>query len=144
MAAYDKKEDRMPEGYSPYSIRQYTPEQANLFNKLFRYVRPGSFTSRLAHGRRSAFHEMEEPAMEQYGDLLSGMGARFGQSGMAAKSAPFRSGAASDFLDRLKSSRHAYRQQALQDLMGMSSELLKQRPYERGLVEGDPDIEYIF
>ncbi len=135
MASYSSKNESMPEGYSRFAINQYTPEQSRLFKSSMKRIGKGSYLDRLATGDDSAYDEMEAPAMQQMGGLQSGLNSRFGGGSGGMKSGPFRNQASSDFAMSLKAGRHGLRQQAIMDLMGMSNQMLQQRPQERGLIE---------
>lgn len=134
--------NKVPSGYKSGQMQQFTPEQMQLFQQMFSQVSPDSFTSRIAGGDQGAFEEMEAPAMRQFSEVLGGLGSRF--SGMggpgslgARKSSGFQNtatAAASNFAQDLASRRQQLQRQAIQDLMGMSSDLLGKRPYEQFLV----------
>lgn len=129
--------EKIPSGYSPYSIQQFTPEQMQLFQSLFPHLSPDSFLSRLASGDQSGFEEMEAPALKQFSGLQGNIASRFSGMGLGGtKSSGFQNTmntAAQDFAQQLQSNRQNLRQQAITDLMGLSSNLLNQRPFEKGL-----------
>jgi len=131
--------DVLPEGHDAAQLQQFTPEQMQLFKQMFSHVGPDSFTSKLASGDQSAFAQMERPALQQFNATQGNIASRFSGMGMGGrKSSAFQNttnAAASDFASNLQSQRMGYQQQAIKDLMGMSGELLGQRPYERQLVE---------
>lgn len=112
---------------------KFTPEQMQLFQQMFGQVGPDSFLSRLAGGDQSMFDEMEQPAIKQFGALQSGLASKFSGMGMGGrKSSGFgleSNAAAQDFASQLQSQRLGLRNQAIKDLMGMSSDLLSQDPY---------------
>lgn len=127
-------------GLKTMNVQQFTPEQLSLFQSLFSSVGPESFTSRLAGGDQGAFDEIESPALQQFSGIQGGIASRFsqGEGGKgnlgARKSSGFQNyqnSAASDFAQRLQSNRYNIQRQAIQDLHGMSSSLLGQRPYEQ-------------
>ncbi len=121
-------------GYDVNQLQRYTPEQMNLFKSMFSNVSPDSYTSRLAGGDRSAFEQMEAPAMRQFNELQGNIASRFSGMGSGARrSSGFQnqmSAAGSNFAQDLQSRRQELQRQALQDLMGMSTTLLGQQPYE--------------
>ncbi len=130
---------KAPEGYSQGKMNNFTPEQMQLFSQMFGHVGPNSFTSKLAQGDQQAFQDMERPALQQFNGIQGNIASRFSGMGMGGrKSSGFQNtmnSAASDFASNLQSQRMSYQQQAIKDLMGMSSELLGQRPFENYLVE---------
>lgn len=131
--------EKIPKGHGKYKIQQYTPEQMDLHQSLHSHVGPDSFTSRLASGDQSMFEEMEAPAMRQFQALQGDVSSRFSGMGMGARrGSGFQNEMnqqTSNFAQDLQSKRVSMRQQAIKDLMGMSGDLLNQRPYETGLVE---------
>lgn len=135
--------DQVPSGYKAGSIQQFTPQQMKLFSQLFGHVGPESYTSRLAEGSEDIFNEIEAPALRQFSALQGGMASRFsGMGGQGALSSRGSSGfqntmnqAGMDFASQLQSQRQGLQRQALQDLMGMSNQLLGQRPFERTLTQ---------
>ena len=130
---------KIPKGYAEASLQQFTPEQMQLFQDMFSHVGPESFTSRIAGGDQSAFGEMEAPALREFSGQLGNLASRFSGMGMGArKSSGFQNtatAASSNFAQDLASKRMGLQRQAIQDLMGMSKDLLGQRPFEKGLVE---------
>lgn len=131
--------NKVPKGYKAGQLQQFTPEQMQLFQSLFSQVAPGSYTSRLAGGDESLFQEMEAPALRQFAGLQGNIASRFsGMGGLGSRrSSGFQNTmnqAASEFAQDLQSKRQGLQRQAIMDLMGISSELLGQRPYEKFLV----------
>lgn len=133
--------DRIPSGYSKGQLQQFTPEQLELFKSLFSNVGEGSYLSRLAGGDQSMFDEMEAPAMRQFQGLQGQLASRFSGMGMGGRrSSGFQNmsnQATSDFAQDLASKRQGLQRQAIMDLMGMSGDLLNQRPYEKFLTQKD-------
>lgn len=125
-------------GYKQVTQQQFTPEQMQLFQQMFSQVSPGSDLSRLAGGDQSRFGEIEAPALKQFGQLQGNLASRFSGMGSGARrSSGFQntmSSAASDLSQSLQGQRMGLQRQALQDLMGMSSSLLAQRPQENFLL----------
>jgi hypothetical protein len=128
------QKDKIPKGYQKGQLAQFTPEQMQLFQSLFGQLGPESFLGKLAGGDQSQFEQLEAPALRQFGELQGGIASRFSGMGSGArKSSGFQntmSGAAGDFAQQLQSQRLGLQRNALQDLMGMSNQLLQQRPYE--------------
>jgi len=132
--------DIIPKGYKKGQLQQFSPEQMQLFQQMFSQVSPDSYLSKLAGGDQSTFDQMEAPAMRQFNELQGGLSSRFsGMGGLGARrSSGFQntsSAAASNFAQDLASKRQELQRQAMQDLMGLSSNLLGQRPQENFLVE---------
>lgn len=137
--------DIIPKGYRKKAaqLQQYTPEQLALFKQTFSHLGPQSYLSRLAGGDESLYEEMEAPALRQFNELQGNIANRFsaggGQGSLSARrSSGFQqatSSAASDFASQLQAQRQSLQQNAIKDLLGMSSELLNKRPYERSLVQ---------
>jgi len=116
-----------------HRFQQFTPEQMELFQSLFGQLGPDSFLGRLAGGDQSMFEEMERPALKQFSGLQGNLASRFSGMGMGARnSSGFQNTmnqASQDFAGQLQSQRMGLQQQAIKDLMGMSSNLLGQQPY---------------
>lgn len=131
--------EKIPSGYSKGSLQQFTPEQMQLFQQMFSHVGPESYLSKLAGGDQSTFGEIEAPALKQFSALQGQLGSRFSGMGTGARnSSGFQNtmnSAAQDFAGQLQSQRQSLQQQALQDLMGFSNQLLGQKPYEQFLQE---------
>jgi len=141
--------DKIPKGYRTGQLQQFTPEQMQLFQQLFSHVSPESSLSQLAGGDEETFNRIEGPAMRQFSQLQGNIASRFsaGGGGQGAfsgrKSSGFQNalgGASSDFALQLQSQRQALQRQALMDLMGISGQLLGQRPTERFLTPKEPSF----
>jgi len=132
-------QEKIPSGYKKGSIQQFTPEQMQLFQQLFSHVGPESFLSKLAGGDEETFGQIEAPALKQFNALQGQLGSRFSGMGTGAtKSSGFQNtmnSAAQDFAGQLQSQRQSLQQQALNDLIGFSGQLLNQKPYENLLVK---------
>ncbi len=130
--------NKTPRGYSSGRMQNFTPEQMQLFQQMFGNVAPDSYTSRLAGGDQSLFEESERPALQQFSQLQGGLASRFSGMGTGARrSSGFQNTmnqATSDFASGLQSRRQELQRQAIKDLMGMSGELLSQKPQENFLV----------
>ena len=132
--------EKIPSGYKKGTLQNFTPEQMELFQQLFGHLGPDSFLSKLASGDQSTFGEIEAPALRQFSELQGNLSSRFsGMGGLGArKSSGFQNtmnSAASNFAQNLQSQRQQLQQQALMDLMGISNQLLGQRPQENFLVQ---------
>lgn len=133
--------DVVPKGYRKGQIQQYTPEQLDLFEQMFGNVGPDSYQSRLAGGDEDIYNEIEAPALRQFNELQGGLASRFSRGGgqgslSGRRSSGFQNtstAAASNFAQQLQAQRHGLRQQAIQDLMEMSGQLLDKRPYQQTL-----------
>ena len=114
-------------------VQTFSPEQMQLFQRLFGQVGGDSQTARLAGGDQSQFEQLEAPAKRQFSELLGGLSSRFSGMGSGARrSSGFNlagTQAASNFAEQLQSQRLGLQRQAMQDLMGMSNQLLSQQPY---------------
>ena len=133
------KGDMIPKGYNKGRLANYTPEMMDQFQSLFQHVGPQSYLSRIASGDQSGFEEMEAPARRQFQQLQGNIASRFSGAGMGARGGSgFKNSmnqATSDFAMDLQSRRQEFQRQAIRDLMGLSGDLLNQRPYENFLVE---------
>ncbi len=131
--------ERDPEGYSSYKLNNYTDQQMQLHGQQFGHVAPNSYLSRLAAGDPNEFAAMEKPALQQFNALQGNIASRFSGMGMGARnSSGFQNSmnsAAQDFAGQLQSNRAKMRQQAIMDLMGLSNQILGQKPYEKGLAQ---------
>jgi len=140
MGPNGKAGNKLPSGYRQYQMQNYTPEQMGLFKQAFSHVGPESYLSKLASGDQSQFDQMEEPAMRQFSQMQGQMGSRFsGMGGTGSrKSSGFQNSAnqaSSDFAQDLAGRRQTLQRQAINDLMGMSNQLLGQKPYDQGIMQ---------
>jgi hypothetical protein len=131
--------DVIPEGYRKGQIQQFTPEQMDLYRRQFSHVGPQSYLSKLAAGDESLFEQMEAPAFRQFNQLQGDTASRFSGMGTGARhGSGFKQAVnqqTSDFAQDLQARRQSLQQQAIKDLMGLSNDLLGQRPYDQFLVE---------
>ena len=131
--------NKVPKGYSQFTTQKYTPDQMNLFQSLFKHLGPDSATSKLASGDQSQFEALEAPALRQFSQFQSDTANRFSGMGTGARRssghANYQNQGASEFAEKLQSQRLGLQQNALRDLMGMSTSLLAQQPYEQFLLE---------
>lgn len=125
----------IPKGYERGQLQNFTPEQMQLFQQMFGNLGPNSFLSKLAGGDESMFEQLEAPAMRQFQGLQGQLASRFSGMGTGARrSSGFQNTAnqaTSDFAEQLQSQRMGLQNQAIRDLMGMSNQLLGQKPYEQ-------------
>lgn len=130
----------IPKGYRQGQLQQFNPEQMQLFQQMFGHVGPDSYLSRLAGGDEGIFNQIEAPALRQFGQLQGNIASRFGGMGGTSgrRSSGFQnimSQASTDFAQNLQSQRQSLQQNAIKELMGLSNELLGQRPYEQFLTK---------
>ena len=125
-------------GYKNVSLQQFTPQQMSLFQSLFSNLGQNSSLGKLAGGDQSQFSQLERPALQQFAGLQSNMADRFSGAGLGnRRSSSFQNAntaANQNFAGQLQSQRLNLQQQAMRDLMGMSNQLLGQRPYENVLL----------
>jgi hypothetical protein len=138
-ATGQSRSESLPKGYGKYKLNNYTPEQMQLFRQQFAHLGPDSYLSKLAGGDEETFNQIEKPALQQFTGIQGGLASRFSGMGLGGrKSSGFQhaqTAAASDFASQLQSQRQSLQQQAIKDLLGLSNDLLGQRPYEQGLVQ---------
>jgi len=131
--------EKRPHGFQQFAINNYTPEQQRLFGDSFQHLGKDSYLNRLAMGDQSMFDEIEAPALRQFNQLQGGLASRFSGMGLGArKGSGFQNtmnAAAQDFAGQLQSQRSEMRNKAILDLMGLSNQLLNQRPQEKGYAE---------
>ena len=130
-------------GYKQRSMSNFTPEMMNLFQMLLGGAGQGlggkggglEWLSKLASGDQSMFSQLEAPAMRQFQGQLGQIGSQFGDIGAMGSSAfqNATSGAAADFSEKLQSQRVGLQQGAIERLLGLSQNLMQQRPYENFL-----------
>ena len=132
----------IPKGHKLGQIQQFTPEQMQLFQRMFSQVGPESYLSRLAGGEEGAFEQAEAPAWKMFGEAQGQLGSRFSQLAPGAMSAQRGSGfknaagqLGSDFASDLASRRHSLQMGALDQMSNISNSLLGQRPYEQSLIQ---------
>lgn len=131
--------EKIPSGYKRGRLQNYDPQQMDLYNRQFGQLGPDSFLSRLAGGDQSMFEEMERPALRQFNALSGNLASKFSGMGAGARrSSGFQNtmnAAGSDFAQQLQSNRQSLQSQAIKDLMGLSDQLLNQRPYDNLLTK---------
>lgn len=137
--AFSSQGDKIPKGYQKGQLQQFTPEQMQLFQRMFGNLGPDSFLSKLAGGDQATFDQLEAPALQQFQGLQGQLASRFSGMGTGARrSSGFQNTAnqaSADFAQQLQSNRIGLQNQAIKDLHGMSTDLLGQRPYDNFLTE---------
>lgn len=138
--------NKIPKGYAAGKLQQFTPEQQNLFQSLFSHVSPGSQLSQQAQGSDEGFAPYEDYANRQFQEFSGQNASRFSGGNIpgaqaGAMSARRGSGfqnqqtqGAQDFASQLAMQRQGLQRQALQDLMGISGQILGQSPQENFLI----------
>ena len=136
--------DKLPKGYEAGQIQKFTPEQMELYRRSFAQAGPDSYLSKLAGGDQAAYDQLEAPALRQFQGLQGNIASRFsgGGGGPGSLSSRRSSGfqntvnqASSDFAQQLQSQRMGIQRQAMQDLRGLTSDLLSYEPYERFAIQ---------
>jgi hypothetical protein len=139
LASGGMMKEKIPSGYKKSTLNNFTPEQHQLFQQLFSHAGPDSYLSRLAGGDQSTFGEIEAPAMRQFQELQGDIASRFSGKGLGARRGSgfknYINQETSDFAMQLQAKRQGLQRQAIQDLMGISNDLLSKRPYENSLVQ---------
>lgn len=134
---------------SGYKLRQtpnFSPQQMQLFQQLLGGLMGGGglgggldFLSKLAGGDEEAFAKAEAPAYSAFNKAIGQLGSRFSGFGSGAlDSSAFQqatSGAAGDLAQNLQAQRLGMQNDAISRLLGLSQNLLSQRPYENFLEE---------
>lgn len=124
-------------GFKTRQLPNFTPEQMKLFSSLVGGVQGGAgkgldLYSKLAGGDEGAFEQLEAPAYSSFQKSLGQIGSRFSGLGAMGSSAfqNATSGAAADLSERLQGQRMGIQQSAIDKLLGLSTSLLGQQPYE--------------
>lgn len=134
-------------GQRPFSMQQFTPEQMDLFKSMFGHLGPDSFLGRLASGDESMWKDIEAPAWKQFQGVQGQLASRFSGAAGDPRQLSARGGsgfqntmnqAGSDFAQDLQSKRMGLQNQAIKDLLGMSNDLLNQRPNQQGFMKKAP------
>jgi len=137
--------ESIPKGHKLGALQNFSPEQMQLFKQLFGNLGPDSYLSKLADGDESMFDEIEAPALRQFGQIQSGIANRYSGMGLGGrKSSGFQNeqtAAASNFAQQLQANRQGLQNQAVKDLVMLSSQLLGQKPMNRYLISKDQQSE---
>ena len=143
MAAYSSKNEQTPMGMNNYAINQFTPEQTSVFANEFNHLGKGSYLERLANGDQELYNEMEAPQFQKYNAQQGQLASYFSGMGMGGrKSSGFQNAAnqsSIDFAQELQKNRADMRSNAIKNLMGLSDQVLNQRPQERGLTQNQEE-----
>lgn len=126
-------------GYKVKQMQNFTPQQMQLFQMLLGQTQGGlgggglDWLSKLAGGDEQTFQQTEAPMHNAFNAKLGDIGSRFANLGAVGSSAfqNATSGAASQFAQELGANRVNLQQGALDRLLGMSQNLLQQKPYDR-------------
>ncbi len=127
-----------PSGYNVKQVSNFSPEMMNMFKMLLGKTQGGlgggglDWLSKLAGGDEASFQQAEAPMHNAFNQKLGDIGSRFANMG-AVDSSAFQnatSGAASQFGQELGANRINLQQGALDRLLGLSQNLLGQRPHE--------------
>lgn len=140
-----------PSGYNVKNVQQFTPEQMQLFQMLLSgLTQEGGlgggfdFLKKLSSGEDSAFQQMEAPYFSALEKGLGQTASRFSRFG-ARDSSAFENalaGQTSDMAMQLGAQRNQMQMNALNSLLGLSSNLLGQKPFETMLQEKKSGIDW--
>jgi hypothetical protein len=138
-----------PAGYGVKSIPNMTPQMQQLYDALLAGVGKGStsgldYLSKLASGDEATFNKIEAPAYESFNKTLGQIGSRFSQYG-AQNSSAFEnavSGAGAQLATGLQGQRNQLMTDAINKLLGVSNQLLGQKPQENFLQKEDEGIDF--
>ena len=136
-------------GHSLQQLPNMTPQMQQLFQSLIGGTGGGanaglSHLSGLASGDQSSFEQQEAPAYAAFNKTLGQIGSKFSQFG-AQDSSAFQnavSGAGGELAQNLQGQRAGVRNQAIQDLLGFSNQLLGKQPYENVLQQEDQGFDF--
>lgn len=136
-------------GHELKSIPNFTPQMMELFQSLLGGVGGGANSglqtlSGLASGNESSFAQQEAPAYSAFNKTLGQIGSKFSQFG-AQDSSAFQnavSGAGGDLAQQLQANRSQISQNAIDKLLGYSTSLLGQKPYENFLQQEDQGFDF--
>lgn len=136
--------EKTPSGYSRGAINNLSPDQQQLWQRLFQGSQGGvdqgvQNLSRLAGGDEEMFNQLEAPALRQFSQLQGGIASRFSGMGTGGrKSSGFQntiSGAGTDLAERLQGQRMSLQQNATDQLMRLSQQLLGTQMQDKFLYE---------
>lgn len=141
----------IPSGHSLARTPNFTPQQMDLFKSLLGSLQEGGglgggidFMSQLAQGDEAAFGQAEAPAYSAFNKMMGQQASRFSQYG-ARDSSAFQnaiSGGAAGLSEQLQEKRLGLQSSAIERLLGLSGDLLGQRPYDTSLVEKSPGMDW--
>ncbi|CAB4126517.1 hypothetical protein UFOVP80_16 [uncultured Caudovirales phage] len=125
---------KAPAGYQRFS--QFSPEMMKLFEQLLGGVQGGvggglDYLSGLASGDEESFKALEAPAYRNFEGALGNIANRFGGYGAIGSSAfqNATSNEATNFAEGLQKQRLGLRQNAIDQLLNNSQQLLNKEPY---------------
>lgn len=140
---------KTPKGYSQYSLPTMNPQQQQYYGEQFGAVQPGvmdaiSQLRKMAGGDESYYNQLEAPAYRNFAQGIGQLGSRFAGMGMGATgSSGFKNagaGMATDLSTSLQSQRMNLQQQAMQELLGLSGQLMGRQTHEYGLARKAPSL----
>ena len=139
-----------PSGYNLKQMPNFNPQQMQLFKMLLGQTQGGlgggglDWLSKLASGDESIFEQTEAPMHNAFNAKLGDIGSRFANMGAVGSSAfqNATSGAASQFAQELGANRVNLQKDALERLLGLSQNLLSQRPHENILQQKDQGFDW--
>ena len=131
-------------GYKSAQFRTLTPQQEDIKHRLLRASGEGAiggsdYLSRLAGGgSEEDWKQLEAPALRQFGALQGNLASRFSGFGSGArKSSGFQntmSEAGAGLAEQLQSNRMDIRMRAIEQLMGLTGNLLENKEFETQLL----------
>jgi len=132
-------------GYKLRQLPNFTPQQMQMFQSLLGHSQQGvtggvDYLSGLAGGNEDAFARAEAPAYRAFDKSIGQLGSRFAGLG-AIDSSAFQNaaaGASRELGENLGAQRNQLQQNAIDRLLGLSGNLLGQRPYENILQQQKP------
>lgn len=131
--------NKIPKGYAAGSLQQFDPDQMQVYKNQFSYISPGSQLAQRAQGNDAGFAPFEDYAHRQFQEFSGQNASRFSGQGMGARKGSgfqnLQTQGAQDFASQLSMQRQGLQRQALSDLMGLSSNILGQRPQENFLIK---------
>jgi len=124
-----------------------SPEQMQYYYQQLGAMQPAMMDvygqlGKAARGDESYYKQLEAPAFREFEGAMGQLGSRFAGMGTGGtRSSGFRlaaGGMAQDLAERLQSQRMTLRQQAIRDLVAMSSDLMHQQPYQYAVAREKP------
>lgn len=130
-------------GYKQVSLGTLNPEQQGLFSQLMGGLQPGlgeglSQLGKMAAGDQSQFQQMEAPAMRQFAGLQGSLASKFSGMGSGGRrSSGFQNTmgeAGAGLAESLASRRMDFQRDAIQQLLGLSKDLLSRDTFDTFLM----------
>lgn len=132
-------------GYQLRNTPLLTSEQFQLFNNMLQGLginpqRGLQSLGKLAAGDAAAYEQIEAPAYRSFDKLLGQISSRYAGQNAIGSSAyeNAMSGAGAELAENLAANRYNIQQNALQQLLGQSQNLLGQRLFENQLIQKGP------